>query len=109
MTAEYGITNKGIPELKRYEDLQKYSITWLLETENSKYEKAETYRVATSERDYLNLVFISKYTTRAQDHNYFYVADKEIVDYFPQRAGKSLEELGLKVHKNAVRVLNQCI
>jgi len=27
------------------------------------------------------------------------MADKEIVDYFPQRAGKSLEELGLKVHK----------
>lgn len=99
MTAEYGITNKGIPELKSYEDLKKYSITWLLENESSKFEKAEQYRVMTSERDYLNLVFVSKYITRTKDSNYFYVADKEIVDYFPQRVGKSLDELGLKVHK----------
>lgn len=99
LTAEYGITNKGIPELTSYEDLKKYSITWLLESESSKFEKAEKYQVMTSEREYLNLVFVSKYITRAKDRNYFYVADKEIVDYFPQRMGKSLDELGLKVHK----------
>jgi hypothetical protein len=99
LTAEYGITNKGIPELKSYEDLKKHSITWLMENESSKIEKAEKYQVMIGKRNYLNLVFVSKYITRAKDHNYFYVADKEIVDYFPQRVGKSLDELGLKVHK----------
>jgi len=99
LTAEYGITNKGIPELKSYADLKKHSITWLMENESSKIEKAEKYQLVIGKRNYLNLVFVSKYITRAKDHNYFYVADKEIVDYFPRRVGKSLDELGLKVHK----------
>ncbi len=103
LTAEYGITNKGIPELKSYEDLKKHSITWLMENESSKFEKAEKYQVMIGKRNYLNLVFVSKYITRAKDHNYFYVADKEIVDYFPQRVGKSLDELGLKVHKKCCK------
>lgn len=99
LTAEYGITNKGMPELKSYADLKKYSITWLLEFESSKIEKAEKFGVKISERTYLNLSYVSKYIVRSKERNYFYVADKEIVDYFPRNIGMSLDEFGLKVHR----------
>lgn len=100
-TGEFGITGINIPALKSYEDLKNYEdITWLMEFGSSKTERAKKLGVKTQTRRHMDLEYVSKYISRSPDKSYFYVADKELVDYFPKKTGlKSLEAEGLKIHK----------
>ncbi len=99
-TGEYGITNTAINNLSSYDDLKSYNATWLMEIGSSKQDRANSLGIKTQDRKHFDLDFVSKYINRSKDKNYFYVADKEIVDYYPQKSGKSLSDAGLKVHKD---------
>jgi len=99
-TGEYGVTNLSVPDLKSYDDLKTQNIAWLMELGSSKVELAKELGIKAQERTHQDLEIVSKFIMRKPNSNYFYVADKELVDYYPRKSGiKSLTEAGLKVHK----------
>lgn len=99
-TGEYGVTNSSVPELSSYEDLKKHDLIWLMEIGSSKRDRADRLGVTVRERKHFDLSFVAKFVNRSQDTNYFYVADKELVDYFHSQTGKTLKASGLSLHKN---------
>ncbi len=99
-TGEYGVTNTAVTNLSSYDDLTKYNATWLMEIGSSKQDLADKFSIKIQTRKHFDLEFVSKYVNRSKDRNYFYVADKEIVDYFLQKSGRTLADAGLKVHKD---------
>ncbi|MDQ6975776.1 MAG: hypothetical protein Q9M22_04325 [Mariprofundaceae bacterium] len=98
-TGEYGITSLQQSEIMRYEDLKGRDLTWVLELNSSKHELAQSLNIHFQQRKYLNLDVVHKLI--AGKRSVFYVADKELVDYYPKRSGlSSLKAAGMKVHKN---------
>ena len=71
-----------------------------MEIGSSKQDMAESLGIKLQNRKFFDLEFVSKYIKRSPGNNYFYVADKELVEYFHSKTGTSLTEAGLKVHKN---------
>ncbi|OUS29409.1 hypothetical protein A9Q99_09945 [Gammaproteobacteria bacterium 45_16_T64] len=99
-TGEYGLTGNGVPELTSYEDLKNHKITWLLEIGSSKLELAEELGIPVLERRHQDVDIVAKFIKRSPKVEYFYVADRELIDFFPRRTGvESIESVGLKVHK----------
>ncbi len=98
-TGEYGVTNLSVPKLSSYEDLKKHDLIWLMEIGSSKRERADLLGIKVRERKHFDLEFVAKFVNRSQDTNYFYVADKELVDYFHSQTGKTLKASGLNLHE----------
>lgn len=99
-TGEYGVTNLSMKEIGSYDELKKLNVIWLMEIGGSPLELANSLGVPIQERKFFDLPLVSKFVERSPNINYFYIADKELVEYFPRLTGKSLEQAGLKVHKN---------
>lgn len=98
-TGQYGVTNIGVGDLPNYESLKKLDVYWLMELGSSKKERAKALGIKTEERKYYDLEIVSLYIKRKPEKNFFYVADKELVDYFPTVAGTSIGDAGLQIHK----------
>ncbi len=99
LTGEYGITALQQPPLTSYEDLKSRGLIWVIELNSSKLELAESLGIHFQQRKYLNLDVVHKLIL-AKRH-IFYVADKELVDYYPTRSGLvSLASGGMKIHKD---------
>ncbi len=99
-TGEYGVSNASMAELMSYEDLKKHNPIWLMEIGSSKQDKASNLGIKVQDRKFFDLQFVSKYIKRSPDNHYFYVADKELVEYFHSQSGMTISQAGLKVHKN---------
>ncbi len=98
MTGEYGVTPLHIPKITNYKQVKELKLTWLMELASSKKEKAQEFQIPTQRVPFANLVIVRKMI--ASGRQIFYVADKELVDYYPKRDGfKSLRAAGLKLHK----------
>lgn len=99
-TGEYGITASHIADITDIRDLARIpDMFWLMEANSSKRETAETIGVPSLVVDYLNIDEVLKHIRTRKQFNYFYVADKEVIDNFVARHQKPLSSFGLKVHQ----------
>jgi hypothetical protein len=98
-TGEFGITGLDVPELSSYQDLQGTKLIWLMELNSSKSEIAKSLGVEIQQLKYVNLDIVRKFIHAGRP--VFYVADKELVDFYPKRSGvASFEEAGMKEHEH---------
>lgn len=99
-TGEYGVTNASAESINGFEELRNRDAVWLMEIGSSKTELAKTLGITAQTRSYLDIDLMRQFIERSPDKLYFYVADKELVDYYPKKTGyKSLKAAGLRVHK----------
>lgn len=99
-TGEYGVTNVDAPTINSYEELKQRDAVWLMEIGSSKTELAKTLGVTAQTRSYLDIDLMRQFIERSPNKLFFYVADKELVDYYPKKTGyTSLKAAGLRVHK----------
>jgi len=101
LTAEYGVSDSRLPEITQLSNLREHSnLIWLMENNSSKQETASLYGITTQKVAYLNINKLLEFTTTRPKFNYFYVADKEVIDAFLARnKNKTLADYGLKKHK----------
>ncbi len=96
-TGEYGITSSTVPDILDYPQVKELGLVWLMELGGSKAEKADALGIRTHAIRFVDIGKIRQFIS--QGRNYFYVADKELVDYYLKREDVgSFEEIGLKVH-----------
>ncbi len=102
-TGEYGVTGLGIPAIKSFSDIKKNKLTWLMELGSSKEEIAKKLKIKTLSVPYMDLDKLQKFITK-KGNKFFYIADKELVDYYLKSSGKkfkSFKDAGLEIHKDA--------
>ncbi|NTS77119.1 hypothetical protein HR060_09560 [Catenovulum sp. SM1970] len=101
-TSEYGISSKGVPTITQLSQLKKVpSLIWLLETNSSKDEVASNLGIAAQKVKYLNIEKVIEFVNKRRSYQYFYVADKEILDSFIAKNDLSnLNTFGLKIHRH---------
>lgn len=100
MTAEYGITSINTPEISAYKQVKELELLWMMDHGSSKIGIAE--RIGAKSESFTGGVDIDKVRQHiSHGRNNFYVADKEIIDYYLKSKGlSSFEDAGLKVHYN---------
>ena len=99
-TGQYGITASGIPEITMFTHVKQQNLIWLMELGSSKTQIAERIGTRTAFLSFVDVDKVQRFI--AKNRKIFYVADKELIDYYLARNGySSLAEVGLKVHKNA--------
>ena len=99
MTGEYGITSSKVTEISDYKQVKEKDLLWLMEPGSSKTEFAAAMGAKTQFVNFANVDKVQQLI--AKGRNNFYVADKELVDYYLKNKGyASFSEVGLKVHKN---------
>lgn len=98
-TGEYGLSPLHVPTINSYGQLKTLNLRWLMEHGGSKIEVAEKLGIRTQKLPYVNIDKVRTLFRLKRSH--FYVADKELIDYYPKKRGiTSFKEIGLKVHKN---------
>ncbi|MDP2560194.1 ABC transporter substrate-binding protein [Psychrobium sp. 1_MG-2023] len=96
-TAQYGITLPSVPEITEYFQVKAFNLQWLMELGSSKYEIAKRIGARTQIVKFVDIDKARKLLEKGR--NNFYVADKELIDYYLLKHGvETLSELGLKVH-----------
>ena len=97
LTAEWGITSANFSHtLTSYQDVKKLGLSWIMEPRSSKHEIADALDIPVINMEDITLDKIATHFQQAANINHFYVADKELVDYF--RTKQTLASAGLKVH-----------
>jgi len=96
-TGEYGITSADMPDIHDYQQLKELGLTWLMEMGGSKTELADRLNVKTRYLGFADIETARRVISKGR--NIFYVADKELVDYYlKNKEFVSFKEAGLKVH-----------
>ncbi len=97
-SGEYGITLAGTPDITSYQQVKKLGLVWLMELGSSKREIAEQLDIEKQVVSHASIDRAKQLFTLKRSS--FYVADKELVDYYPKKTGfHSMKKAGLKVHK----------
>jgi len=99
MTAQYGITSINTPEISNFQQVKEFDLLWLLELGSSKTELANSIGARTQTLKIVDIERMRRIISKGR--NVFYVADKELIDYYLKSNGlSSLKEIGLKVHRH---------
>ncbi len=99
MTGDYGVTSADTPEILSYQQVKELELTWLMELGSSKLELANSMDAKTQSVREADIDKVKQLVTLKR--NPFYVADKEIIDYYLKKHGiTSFKEVGLKIHPN---------
>jgi Ni,Fe-hydrogenase I large subunit len=78
-----------------------------MEANRSKNEMAKLLGINVQKVNYLNLEKIKEFIDKRPQFNYFYIADKEMVNSFlAKRPGKTLGDFGLKAHAKCCEQLS---
>ena len=97
-SGEYGITPLNVPDITSFQQIKEVGLIWLMEHGSSKRELAKEFKIKTQDVRHAD-IDRARELFRAKRSN-FYVADKELIDYYPKKSGiSSLTDAGLKVHK----------
>lgn len=98
-TAQYGITSINIPEISNFQQVKELDLLWLLELGGSKVELTDSIGVRSKTFQAVDIEKMRRLIYKGR--NVFYVADKELIDYYLKSKGLStLTEIGLKVHRH---------
>ncbi len=99
-TGEYGISSIKMPDITDLHQLRKQEhVIWLMEANSSKSEMANLLGITSQKVNFLDLEKVREFIHKRPQFNYFYIADKEVVDSFLiKNAGKSFNDFGLKLH-----------
>ena len=96
-TAEYGITSINSSEIFNFQQVKEFNLIWLMELGSSKNEPANKNGVQTMPVRFADIEKARYLISKGR--NIFYIADKELVDYYLKRTGyRSFKDAGLKVH-----------
>jgi len=100
-TGELGISSIKLPDIPNLHQLREHPhVIWLMEANSSKSEMANLLGINIQKVNYLNLEKVKEFIDRRPQFNYFYIADKEVLDSFlANNAAKTLSDFGLKVHE----------
>lgn len=100
MSGQYGITPKSVKEVFSFNDVKSQNLMWYMEPGGSKNEIAKDLGIEAREISDLNIDSFINYVKRDDMWPSFYVADKELVDYFHKKTGKSIDSEGFKIQKD---------
>ncbi len=98
----YGMTAVNIPEITSISQIKEYNLTWMLELGSSWPLKAKTLGINFTEirnSGVANAVKISQLNRPT----FFIVQKKNLLKYMKKNQIKSLDELGIKIHKNCCK------
>ena len=98
-TGQYGITSLNTPEISDFQQVKELDLVWYLELGSSKLELSRS--LGARKRIFREVDIEKMRRLISKGRNVFYVADKELIDYYLKSNGLSaLTEIGVKVHRH---------
>lgn len=100
-TKEYGMSSLGIKNITDFQQLTYYdNVIWLTELNSSKSGMADKMGIPYQQINYLNVDILLNFIQARPQFNYFYIADKTVVDNFLMKNAKnSLSDHGIRLHE----------
>lgn len=98
----YGLTSIEIPELTSIPEINKYNLSWIVELGSSWPLQAEAFGVKYSEVKKTDIDMAIKYIRHGRSV-FFRVIKKDLEEYMVKKNITSMEDLGVRVHKNACK------
>ena len=100
-TKELGVSSLGIKNITNLSQLKAYrNLIWLMELNSSKIASSKLLGIYPQEVQYLNLEILINFIQKRPQYNYFYIADKEVIDNFLSNNPTSLiGDYGLRIHE----------
>ena len=99
--SEYGLSSANLPDIIDLKELAQHKVTWLMGLGSPKESLAREYGVKAGPRGDVTIDAIVNLMVNKPNTNYFFIAEKEQILLYPAENNySSMEEVGLKVHKN---------
>lgn len=100
-TKELGVSSLGIKKITNLSQLKVYSnLIWLMESNSSKITLSNSLGIYPQEIQYMNIDILVNFIEKRPQFNYFYVADKEVIDNFLSNKSTSrVSDYGLRLHE----------
>jgi hypothetical protein len=100
-TKELGISSLGIKNITNLSQLKTYSnLIWLMELNSSKITLSNLLGIYPQEVQYMNIDILVNFIQKRPQFNYFYVADKEVIDnFFSNNPTSQINDYGLRIHE----------
>lgn len=99
-TLEYGVSSVNLPEISNLNELRRYPVIWVMGLGSTKIEMADELGIPPQIRTDMSLDVLHKLIRTRPSMKYFFIADKELVDFFPKQKGvKNIGDLGFRIHK----------
>lgn len=100
-TKELGVSSLGIKNITNLRQLKTYSnLIWLMESNSSKISLSELLGIYPQEIKYMNIKILISFIQKRPQFNYFYVADKEVIDSFLSNISEDqISNYGLRIHE----------
>lgn len=100
-TKELGVSSLGVKNITNLSQLRAYeNLIWLMESNSSKSNLSKLLGIYHQEINYMNIDILITFIQKRPQFNYFYVADKEIIDNFLTNTPKDLiSDYGLRLHE----------
>lgn len=99
-TKELGVSSLGIKNITNLSQLKTYNnLIWLMESNSSKITLSNLLGIYPQEIQYMNIDILVSFIQKRPQFNYFYVADKEVIDNFlSKNPTRRINDYGLRIH-----------